>query len=190
MWKSLAPHQRHSRNFKGRSSQRPHTSPYFYLSLLRMRPSPEWFRRELLYMFLQTSMISRWCKTASEPTTLRTQICYRNTHMQAVPDWAHPSTLSLQMEKMARTCARVSRPRSFPLMTEISDDRWRLIFTEISCQVLTWPSVLSQTQRLKRRLDLTIASKQCFTRVCANCRNTGWSRKITYVFVFSWVINF
>ena len=45
-------------------------------------------------------------------------------------------------------------------MTQISEDRWLLTFTEISCQVSTWSSVLSRTQRLRRQLDLTIASKR------------------------------
>ena len=64
------------------------------------------------------------------------------------------------MEKMTGKWVHARQgPRSFSLMTEISEDRWRLIFAEIRCQVLTRHSVLSRTQRLARQLELTIASK-------------------------------
>ena len=55
--------------------------------------------------------------------------------------------------------ARVSKAKEFFLEDgENLMTGWRLMFTEISCHVVTWPSVLSQTQRLKRQLDFTIAS--------------------------------
>ena len=36
------------------------------------------------------------CKTVLKPTTLRTQICYCNTYIEADPDCAHPKTWSLE----------------------------------------------------------------------------------------------
>ena len=59
----------------------------YYLYAL---PSPWWCQRELLYISLQTSMISSFAKIVQKPTALRTQIRYRYTQFQAIPGWAHP----------------------------------------------------------------------------------------------------
>ena len=53
-------------------------------------------------------------------------------------------------------------------MTEMSEDRWRLMFTEISSQVLTWHSGLvgTQTARTSARIDNRF--KKGFIELCTD----------------------
>ena len=50
-------------------------------------------------------------------------------------------------------------PTVFSFMVGASKDRWRLMFTEISCKMSTWRSGMSRKIRLFRQLEFTTASK-------------------------------
>ena len=52
------------------------------------------------------------------------------------------------------------RATVFIFMVGASKDRWRLMFTEISCQISTWGSGMSRKIRLFRQQEFTTASKR------------------------------
>ena len=56
-------------------------------------------------------MISFLCRTVQKPTTVRTQSCHHNTHIQAVPDIPGLSFLNGGNDRNVR--ARVSRAKEF-----------------------------------------------------------------------------
>ena len=69
-------------------------------------------------------------------------------------------------------------------MTEISEDRWRLIFTEISCQCANLALSFESNPASQASARCNHCFKMGFTRLCTNYRNTG------YVFVFSRVLRY
>ena len=168
MYNSLAPPRRPSRStFVTLEKQASYISKLF-ASICSTHCHHKRSRKESQYTSLQTSMISKLCKTVPKPTTFRTKISYLDTNFQAVSDWANPRIWSCEWrgwQEWTRTGEPIPRVL---FMVEISEDRWRLMFTEIICQAPTWRSGLI---RLLRQLDLTIASEKGFTKICTDCGN-------------------
>ena len=66
-------------------------------------------------------------------------------------------------------------PNNFSLMVGASKDRWRLRFTEISCQMSTWRSGASRKMRHIRQLELTNKGfKESLTEFCTDSCNNIW----------------
>ena len=100
--------------------------------------------------------------TVLEPTTLRNQMCYHNTHIQAVPGSAHPRTWLLEWREWQES-------NSFYLYGRSVQGPLAIMFTGISCQM----SILAIRDESE---NTTLSSagiynsfKESLTELCTNC---------------------
>ena len=108
-------------------------------------------------------MISLLCKTVLKPTTLRTQICYRNTHIQAVPDWAHPRNRSLRLTRQLDST--MASKKGFTKNCTDCCNNLCFDIPAFSCKSLSFRSVLCSYCTSHKETDLNIPMNKIYLGV-------------------------
>ena len=87
--------------------------------------------------------------------------CYHNTHTQATPVQAH-SKISLPEKKrwQADVRARKTGVSTFTTITDMAEERWRLMLTEIRCQAPAWSLGIRVIILVVDQVDFTTVSKR------------------------------